>query len=56
MILEDMEVFAALMMHSLPRSSTFTVKFSLMYLQASLEREGGEIERERVKQQSHILH
>ena len=35
-ILEDMDVFAALMMHSLPSSSTFTVRCSWMYLQASL--------------------
>lgn len=36
MILEDMEVLAALMRHSLPKSSVLMVRFSLMYLTASL--------------------
>ena len=36
MILEDIDVFATLMMLSLPSSSTFTVRCSWMYLQASL--------------------
>ena len=37
MILLDMLVFAALMMHSFPNSSTLMVKCSWMYLQASLK-------------------
>lgn len=36
MILEDMDVLAALMRHSLPKSSVAMVRFSLMYRTASL--------------------
>lgn len=38
MILEDMDVLAALIKHSLPSSSVPIVRFSLMYRTASLEK------------------